>query len=81
MYTVMLGNPSDWEKETTLMVEAYEITSLNEAIRIANEAHAKAPAGCLHYTVYRVVLEDDRDNPPAKCLMHTAVYSTDGGHL
>ena len=80
-YTVLLGHPSDWERDETLYGVAQNVASLNEAIRIANEAHAKAPAGCLNYTVYRCVFERDPEYPRARCWNYTPIYSTDAGHL
>lgn len=80
-YTVMLGHPSDWEQEMTLLVEAQHIASLNEAIRIADAAHFDAPSGCLHYTVYRCVYAPDPENPPVWCWNYIPVYGTENGHL
>lgn len=80
-YTVMLGQPSDWEQEMTLLVEAQHISSLNEAIRIADNAHFDAPSGCLHYTVYRCVYGPDPENPLVRCWNYIPVYGTENGHL
>ena len=80
-YTVILGHPSDWQRDESMLMEAQHITSLNAAIRIADAAHAKAPAGCLHYTVYRCVFERDPEYPRARCWNYTPVYGTEHGHL